>query len=105
MSQDYQVRTYSFDRRGFGASNGRRGVILNDERVFKDHWDFYDTISNLEGYPASIPKVLISHGLGSLYAAHLCAQRPGFFKASISISPWLRLSNKIKPGSFTVKKL
>ena len=88
------MRTYCFDRRGFGKSQGERGCLQTNERAFKDHWDFNDTVAHLCGYPSSIPKILVSHGLGSLYAAHLQAQRPGFFKSSISIAPWLGLKSK-----------
>ena len=91
---DLQMRTYSFDRRGFGTSQGERGLLNTSESAFKDHWDFVDSIGHLRGYPQTIPKVLVSHGLGSLYAAHMCSQRPGFFTASINIAPWFGLRNK-----------
>jgi pimeloyl-ACP methyl ester carboxylesterase len=71
-----------------------------DHRAFRDHWDFFDAVTFLRGYPQGVPKILVSHGLGSLFAAHLCAQRPGFFKASISISPWLCTAEK--PNFFSL---
>ena len=65
------IRTYSFDRRGFGKSQGERGLIEINERTFVDHWDFFDSVSFLRGYHRAIPKILVSHGLGSLFATHL----------------------------------
>lgn len=99
FSKELGVRSYSFDRRGFGGSQGRRWEIKGDGRTFQDHWDFVETCTMLRGYPQAIPKILVSHGLGSLYAAHMCAQRPGFFKASISISPWFAMGQK--PNMFS----
>ena len=103
LSTEYGVRSYSFDRRGFGASQGRRGDLMIDDRSFRDHWDFFDSCSFLRGYPQALPKILVSHGLGSLYAALLCSQRPGFFKASVSISPWLGMANT--PSQFQLALL
>ena len=74
-----------------------------DDRSFRDHWDFFDSCSFLRGYPQALPKILVSHGLGSLYAAILCSQRPGFFKASVSISPWLGMANT--PSQFQLALL
>ena len=45
------VPTFSFDRRGFGMSQGERGAIQVNERAFRDYWDFVDAISLLRGYP------------------------------------------------------
>jgi pimeloyl-ACP methyl ester carboxylesterase len=83
------IRTYSFDRRGFGRSQGPRRMLRTDDRGFRDHWDFFDAVAFLRGYPKTVPKILVSHGLGSLFAMHLVAQRPGFFNGSIIVSPWL----------------
>ena len=65
------MRTYCFDRKGFGRSQGERGKIKIDERAFRDHWDFIDSIAFLRGYPKSTPIIMVSHGLGSLFATHL----------------------------------
>jgi len=65
---------------------------MTDHRGFKDHWDFFDAVSFLRGYPNAVPKILVSHGLGGLFASHLCAHRPGFFKASILIDPWFGMT-------------
>ena len=81
-------------------SQGRRGELKTDERAYRDHWDFFEQCAYFRGYPAALPKILVSHGLGSLFAAHLCAQRPGFFKASISVSPWLSMADK--PNQFSM---
>ena len=67
------IPTFSFDRRGFGMSQGERGKIKVDERAFRDYWDFVDAISMLRGYPPQLPKVMVSQGLGSLFATHLSA--------------------------------
>ena len=48
---EINMRTYSFDRRGFGRSQGERGNINIDDRMFRDHWDFVDSITFLRGYP------------------------------------------------------
>ena len=66
-------------------------------------WDFTTAVGSLRGYPSSIPKILVSHGLGSLYAAHLCAMKPNFFSASISIAPWFGL--KERPSAFAIKMM
>jgi pimeloyl-ACP methyl ester carboxylesterase len=96
------VRTYSFDRRGYGRSQGKRNALRTDDRGFRDHWDFFDAVAFLRGYPKTVPKILVSHGLGSLFAMHLVAQRPGFFAGSILVSPWLAQKNPpswIRKGS------
>lgn len=54
----------------------------------------------LRGYPKNLPKIIVSHGLGSLYAFHIMSQRPGFFKANISIAPWFDLKSRPNPFSF-----
>ena len=95
---DLMMPAYGFDRRGFGTSQGERGLLNTSEAAFKDHWDFMDSVGHLRGYPPTIPKILVSHGLGSLYAAHMCSQRPGYFTASISLAPWFGLRKK--PSSF-----
>jgi alpha-beta hydrolase superfamily lysophospholipase len=64
---DKNYTTYSFDRRGFGMSQGVRGLITTDNRAFRDHWDFFDACALITGIPENIPKILISHGIGSLY--------------------------------------
>ena len=74
FTQDpYQMRVYLSDRRGFGSSEGDRGSLDTSNRGFRDSWDFFDQVTMMRGYPYAIPKVLVSHGLGSLFAAHLCA--------------------------------
>lgn len=98
------MRTYGLDRRGFGKSQSERGLLQVDERAFEDIWDFTDSVGTLRGYPASIPKVLVSHGLGSLYAAHLCAQKPRYFAASVSIAPWLGLQSRPSDLTLTMMK-
>ena len=95
------IPTFSFDRRGFGLSQGERGKITVNERAFRDYWDFIDAMSILRGYPPQLPRIIVSHGLGSLFAAHLSAQRPGFFKASVNIAPWLGLSSP--PSGMSLK--
>ena len=74
-----------------------------DERGFRDCWDFVDSIGMLRGYPKSLPKFIVSHGLGSLFAAHMCSQRPGFFVGSISIAPWFSLD--FKPNIFSLNMM
>ena len=100
---DLMLRTYALDRRGFGKSQGERGLLEINERAFEDIWDFTTAVGSLRGYPASIPKILVSHGLGSLYAAHLCALRPRYFSASISIAPWLGLRQR--PSAFSLQMM
>lgn len=100
---ELQMRTYCFDRRGFGTSQGERGLIETNELSFRDYWNFIDSVAHLRGYPQTIPKVLVSQGLGSLIAAHMCGLRPGFFTASVSIAPWLGFMNR--PSVFTQKML
>ena len=51
MTNDHGARVYSFDRRGFGGSQGIRGEVTADERAFRDHWDFFDSCTFLRGYP------------------------------------------------------
>ena len=48
-------------------SQGVRGLITTDNRAFRDHWDFFDACALITGIPENIPKILISHGIGSLY--------------------------------------
>ena len=69
----FSIRVYASDRRGFGESQGARGKLETSNTGFRDLWDLVDTVSCMRGYPPAIPKILLSHGLGSLFAAHLCA--------------------------------
>lgn len=72
LAEDHGIHTYSFDRRGHGASEGEHGVMKIGPVAFRDHWNFFDEVMEL-GFKEDVPKILISHGLGSLFAAHLCA--------------------------------
>ena len=54
-------------------SQGERGKIGVNERAFRDYWDFVEAISMMRAYSPQVPKILVSHGLGSLFAAHLSA--------------------------------
>jgi pimeloyl-ACP methyl ester carboxylesterase len=51
LTADHGARVYSFDRRGFGGSQGIRGQITSDDRAFRDHWDFFDACTFMRGYP------------------------------------------------------
>lgn len=79
------IATHSFDRKGFGKSGGKRGLVESDQ--IEDHLKFIDYVIETKGYPKDIPKFLIGNSMGGLYSAKLLQERPDFFAGAILIVP------------------
>ena len=79
-----------------GESQGLRGDIVDFDIGLQDYWVFIDAESDFRSHHHNIPKFLVSHSVGSLYALNLCIKRPDFFRGCISINPLLEFKNK--PG-------
>ena len=64
------IHVYSFDRRGFGMSEGRQGEI-GGSVLFDDHWGFIDKVIKDRSYSDDIPKFLFGISMGGLLAIAL----------------------------------
>jgi alpha-beta hydrolase superfamily lysophospholipase len=75
------------DRRGFGLSGGKRGLI--EEDWLEDHLQFIDWVMKTKEYPHDIPKFLFGVSTGGLIAFRLCQIKPDYFNGIIPIVPYL----------------
>ena len=58
---------------------------VNDKEVMQDYWAFLDEIEQID----DVPRFVVAHSLGALYAARLCQDRPDYFKGAILLNPLL----------------
>lgn len=102
----------SFDQRGHGLSEGKRGVIASYEDFMRDIDLVVDYTNNLF---SNLPSFLYGHSMGGGEVLHHLLNRKANYRGVISTSPWIisqeapskfllpliRAFNKIIP-SFTI---
>lgn len=88
------IAVNSFDLRGHGLSEGKRGTINSID----DYWDDLElAMVHSQLFNPNIPCFLYGHSMGGNIALGYVANRPHPFKAVIASSPWLGLSKP--PGA------
>ncbi len=79
----------SFDYRGHGRSEGKKGYIPNYESIMKD----IDLIlSKSDELFPNIPKILYGHSLGGNFTLNYLLRRKPDIKCAIVTSPWIKLA-------------
>ena len=58
----------------------------------------------MRGYHQNIPKFLVGHSLGALYAARLCQSRSDFFRGCILINPMFEMQMKLSAWKLATLK-
>lgn len=58
------------DMKGFGHSQGKRGVLDSEESLLNDHLEYFELVNSKFGNN-SIPKFLLGHDLGGLLSLKL----------------------------------
>jgi acylglycerol lipase len=87
------ISVISFDYRGHGRSQGKRGVIRRFEDLLKDVRLLHDKAKEL--FP-HVPVVLYGHSLGAAIVLSYILRSPLRPELAVATSPWLRL--KKPPG-------
>lgn len=74
------------DQRGFGHSEGARGIFESCELLMSDLLTHIDKVDEVFGGP-DVPKFLLGYSLGGLQCPKIAALRPDFFKGMGLIAP------------------
>jgi alpha-beta hydrolase superfamily lysophospholipase len=93
----YTVR--SFDMRGHGNSDGKRGYSSSYNNLIVDISDFIH--SGKVEYP-SLPTFLYGHSLGGNLVLNYAIQNIPDVNGMIVTSPWLELVNKPSPAIYSI---
>ena len=89
------ISVLSFDYRGHGRSQGRRGVIRRFDDLLQDVTLLHNQTKTL--FPG-IPVVLYGHSLGATIVLSYILRSPACPDLAIATSPWLQL--KKPPGKY-----
>ena len=92
------IAVISFDQRGHGKSEGKRGHISHYNQLLEGVEEFIDR-ANLRFKQK--PVILYGHSMGGNVALNYALKRPNTIKAVIATGPWLRLA--FEPGPFQMK--
>jgi acylglycerol lipase len=91
------ISCWSFDQRGFGSSEGRRGHIDNFEEYVDD---LIVLISSIE--KGDTPFFVLGHSMGALVTLLYAARRPAELAGIICLSTPLMMPNKLMRWSLPV---
>ena len=73
--------------------------IVDENEVIKSYTDFFEEVSE-----PGIPKYIVGHSLGGLYAMRLAQLNPQYFKGCVLINPLLEFG-PAKVSSFNKFRL
>jgi alpha-beta hydrolase superfamily lysophospholipase len=94
-----KIATVSFDYRGHGRSEGKRGVINEFDELTSDTKLLIEKTKEL--FPG-IPVILYGHSMGGTISMKYCLQSKDLPDIAIITSPWIKLKN---PPSAVLKFL
>lgn len=83
----YGFSTFSYDQRGHGISEGRRGHASQFRYLVQDLERFRRTVEGL--VDLGTPLFLLGHSMGGLVALRYLEEYDSPFTGSVIISPWL----------------
>ena len=90
---DRHISVLSFDYRGHGRSEGKRGVIRKYEDLLKDVSLLHEKAKTL--FP-DIPVVLYGHSMGATIVLSYILRSPARPDLAIATSPWVQLKKRTK---------
>jgi acylglycerol lipase len=91
------ISVLTFDYRGHGRSEGKRGVIKYFDDLLKDVALLHEKAKAL--FPG-VPVVLYGHSLGATIVLSYILRSPSLPELAIATSPWLKLNKP--PGKFVL---
>ncbi|TNV72939.1 hypothetical protein FGO68_gene9903 [Halteria grandinella] len=98
FAKKYAEAGYDFvgvDQRGFGYSQGKKGLLNSQEDICQDLLVHIDGVS--KNYPdTETPKYLLGFSLGGFLTTRLLLQRPNYFKAVALLAPFFEFKHADK---------
>ena len=99
MAQKIAAEGYDvvgMDHRGFGLSEGRRGIVEGKDILTKDALTFAEKVNDKFG-GAGVPHFCIGHSLGGAINFMALNKAPQTFDAAAFVAPFTELGPAIKP--------
>ena len=96
MGQELARRGYDvvgLDRRGFGYSEGRRGIVEYKQIMVDDTLAFTEKINEKFGGP-DVPHFSIGNSMGGAVQVMISSQQPDLFKGMVLTVPYIGIDPK-----------
>ena len=97
FAKQFAEQGYDFvgiDQRGFGRSDGRRGIIESEEQAISDQIKYVESVMNSKDYNRNGGNYLIGYSLGGLLASRIVAEQPKLFNAMGLLTPYIDLKSR-----------